>query len=154
MFLFRPCRLLVVVGLTSPWLGVRLSQAQQFDPFQGQAAAYQAQLTRYFASPEAERQARPALLDSIQAFGRDTSWTLSRLGERLDQYEHLLARLRRHQLYRRLSALRDSQDAAARADGRALSAASDDLGTALSQGVGQFVLQEDRPALKIEEVPV
>lgn len=125
----------LVAGLLLGLLSPGASQAQQVDLFQGQAITYQGRFTRYFASPEAERLARQTLLDSVHTFARDTVWTRPGLGPHLDEYERLLVRVRRHYLYRRLNALRDREDAAARADMRTLNAASADLGTALNRGV-------------------
>lgn len=115
-----------------------VGQAQQVDLFQGQAVAYQGRLTRYFASPEAERVARQTLLDSVRTFGQDTIWARPGLRTHLDQYEHLLVSVRRHYLYRRLSALRDREDTGARTDMRGLNTASADLSTTLSRGVASL----------------
>jgi oligoendopeptidase F len=75
------------------------SYAQQFDPFDGKAASFHINLTRYFKNADDEKTTRTLLMDSIKQFKQDTSWTIENLRTHLDSYEELLVSLKKHYSY-------------------------------------------------------
>ncbi len=88
--------------------------AQQFDPFDGNARAFHANMGRYFKSPADELNSRKLLLDSVKTFQDDSVWTVANLLPHLDQYEHFLVSLQRHYQYHRLLAYINNKDTIAR----------------------------------------
>ncbi len=75
------------------------SVAQQFDPFDGKAASFHINLTRYFKNADDEKTTRTLLMDSIRQFKQDTIWTIESLRTHLDSYEGLLVSLNKHYRY-------------------------------------------------------
>lgn len=88
--------------------------AQQYDPFDGNAAAFHVKLSRYFKTTEDEKARRILVIDSINHFKADTLWTLDNLGAHLDTYSRLLTAIERHNQYFRLRGYINKNDSLAR----------------------------------------
>lgn len=84
--------------------------AQQFDPFSGQAGQYHADMSLFFKTDMAERSSGKQVMDSVRAFKRQRTWTVTNLSERLDNYENLVKSLQRHYQYFRLLVERNRKD--------------------------------------------
>lgn len=93
-----------------PWLH---STAQQYDPFDGNAAAFHVKLSRYFKTEEDEKATRALVTDSINRFKADTTWTLGNLATHLDTYSRLLVAIERHNQYVRLRTYINKNDSLA-----------------------------------------
>lgn len=103
--------LVLIICLTLPWLH---SNAQQYDPFDGNAAAFHVKLNRYFKTEEDEKAARVLVANSINRFKADTVWTLGNLAAHLDTYSSLLIAIERHNQYFRLRTYINKNDSLAR----------------------------------------
>lgn len=90
------------------------SFSQTFDPFDGKAAAFHVQFSRYFNSTDNEKVLRILVLDSLHAYQLDTAWNLTNLHNHLDGYENLLVSLERHNQYFRLRCYVDNKDTSAK----------------------------------------
>src|SRR4051812_16790278 len=101
-------------------LALRLASAQSpVDPFDGQANAYRADLSRYFNTPDQELEKRQLLLNQIKILSASPS--------DLPQYEQLLVSLNRHYAYFRLKAYENNQDSLARSAKQIIAAAIEEL---------------------------
>lgn len=88
--------------------------AQTIDPFGGHAQAFHANLTRYFASEDAEKVSRANLQIQTVAFTRDAGWQPNGAAERLKNAAGLLTAWMRHEVYCEARAADDTQDKDAR----------------------------------------
>jgi oligoendopeptidase F len=104
-------KLVLILCLTLPWLH---STAQQYDPFDGNAAAFHVKLSRYFKTEEDEKATRVLVTDSINRFKTDTLWSLGNLATHLDTYSRLLVAIERHNQYFRLRTYINKNDSLAR----------------------------------------
>lgn len=90
------------------------STAQEYDPFDGNAAAFRVKLSRYFKTVEDEKTRRILVIDSINRFKADSTWTLDNLGAHLDSYGRLLTAIEKHRQYFRLLRYINKTDSLAR----------------------------------------
>jgi oligoendopeptidase F len=88
--------------------------AQQYNPFDGNEAAFHVKLNRYFKTEDDEKAHRKVVTDSINRFKADTVWTLDNLGAHLDNYGRLLVAIERHIQYFRLRTYINKNDSLAR----------------------------------------
>ncbi|OKS84775.1 M3 family metallopeptidase [Mucilaginibacter polytrichastri] len=110
---------------------------QQFDPFEGNAPAFHANMVRYFKSPADELNSRKLLLDSVKTFQNDSVWTMANLLPHLNRYEKLLISLQKHYQYHRLLAYINNKDTLA----RKASNQTDEIQGELNSRVDKILLQ-------------
>jgi oligoendopeptidase F len=113
------------------------SIAQEYDPFDGNAAAFHVKQSRYFKTEEDEKARRILVTDSINRFKKDSIWTLDNLGAHLDTYGRLLIAIERHNQYFRLRRYINKSDSLARQAYKEVSEAEEGL-----EGItGRILLQ-------------
>lgn len=103
-------KLLVAIILLFP---SSLCFAQQFDPFNGQADSYHADMRLFFPDAAQELSSRRLLEDSVHLFDQG-EWSVQNLRSHLDQYEALTTSLQRHYQYFRLLGEKNRKDTAIR----------------------------------------
>lgn len=86
------------------------TMAQNKTVFGNDAEKFHASLTRYFLSAQQEQETLTRLLDTVAKFHADSQWNRKNLAGRLEQYQRLLVSLKRHYVYRRLCAMRNTKD--------------------------------------------
>lgn len=134
MLVFKIC-LSIVLSLC---LSIR-SFAQQFDPFEGKAAEFHVQFSRYFKSDAEEKGSRSVVLDSATAFKRDSAWSPGNLRSHLDAYERLLVSLQRHYKYFTLKCYVNNKDTLSK---QAYNQLGDSIGS-LQGMTGRMLLKPD-----------
>jgi oligoendopeptidase F len=105
--------------------------AQTHDPFDGQAASFRVNLSRYFKTPATELLSRKPLLDSVKMFVANDKWNMGNLKINLQRYEKLLTSVNRHYAYFRLIVYKDSKDTLAKKAKQELADAADKMDTRL-----------------------
>jgi oligoendopeptidase F len=105
---------LSLAALLGVWLISRPAAARSQNPFAGQAALFHADLSRYFANPEAEKSARLDLQGRTDAYLKVASWTPEDAAAQLDEGAKLLTEWMLHDVYCEARAARDVGDNDAR----------------------------------------
>ncbi|MFL9484802.1 M3 family metallopeptidase [Chitinophagaceae bacterium LWZ2-11] len=113
---------------------------QQYDPFDGNAKSFHANMGRYFESRLQEQASRKLLLDSVRLFQKDTFFNLRNVYARLGQYEQLSISLNRHYIYYQLAGYINNKDTAGRAALNEMDAAISSINIEINEALQQPII--------------